>query len=145
MSLCCRSRIPSDEEEARKYTKVFVDTKKILLLGTGESGKTTIIKQMKILHIDGFSDEWASNQSQLFNYLGNSCFRERKARIPNIKQNIHESIFDIVNNMDKIQPPVKARREETKISIKFVLNLGAKEPSEYNEVRTPTKWPYDDG
>lgn len=30
---------------------------RLLLLGTGESGKTTIIKQMKILHINGFSEQ----------------------------------------------------------------------------------------
>ncbi len=30
---------------------------KILLLGTGESGKSTVLKQMKLLHKGGFSDE----------------------------------------------------------------------------------------
>lgn len=46
-----------EEEDAKQYTKRFNETKKILLLGTGESGKTTIIKQMKILHINGFSEQ----------------------------------------------------------------------------------------
>lgn len=32
-------------------TKLF----KILILGTGESGKSTLIKQMKIIHNDGYS------------------------------------------------------------------------------------------
>ncbi|KAJ3446400.1 guanine nucleotide-binding protein subunit alpha [Anaeramoeba flamelloides] len=30
---------------------------KLLLLGTGESGKTTVVKQMQILYKDGFNEE----------------------------------------------------------------------------------------
>ncbi|EIN03535.1 G-protein alpha subunit [Punctularia strigosozonata HHB-11173 SS5] len=38
------------EEDSRKFRKEC----KILLLGSGESGKTTIVKQMKIIHKEGF-------------------------------------------------------------------------------------------
>lgn len=42
----------------KEHSRSFDDAIKILLLGTGESGKTTIIKQMKILHINGFPNEY---------------------------------------------------------------------------------------
>lgn len=45
------------DKELQAVHKQFENAVKILLLGTGESGKTTIIKQMKILHINGFTEE----------------------------------------------------------------------------------------
>ncbi|XP_064644208.1 guanine nucleotide-binding protein G(s) subunit alpha-like isoform X2 [Lineus longissimus] len=54
---------------------------KLLLLGIGESGKSTVVKQMKIIHIDGFDD------------------KERRDKIQYIKKNLQESIVTIVNAM----------------------------------------------
>ncbi|KAG5877840.1 hypothetical protein JTB14_036975 [Gonioctena quinquepunctata] len=97
------------------YTKKFLETKKLLLLGTGESGKTTIIKQMKILHINGYTES------------------EKKEKIPYIRQNIHESIYEILSNMDKIDPPIEPDNEESKKSIDYILRIGAQEPTEYTD------------
>ena len=47
-------QIKKDAEAARKQVK-------LLLLGAGESGKSTIAKQMKILHQDGFSEQERCN------------------------------------------------------------------------------------
>jgi len=51
------------EEKRRLEAEV-----KLLLLGAGESGKSTIAKQMKIIHLDGFSkDERQTYKSIIYN------------------------------------------------------------------------------
>lgn len=66
MATCCRPRMTEEEVEQAKASKAIdVGLKderkasateiKLLLLGTGSSGKSTFLKQLKVLHKDGFS------------------------------------------------------------------------------------------
>jgi guanine nucleotide-binding protein G(s) subunit alpha len=57
------------------FFQVYRATHRLLLLGAGESGKSTIVKQMRILHVNGFSDT------------------ERKQKIEDIKKNIRDAIL----------------------------------------------------
>ncbi|KAK3863079.1 hypothetical protein Pcinc_031109 [Petrolisthes cinctipes] len=44
-------------KQIQQDKQVYRATHRLLLLGAGESGKSTIVKQMRILHVDGFSEE----------------------------------------------------------------------------------------
>ncbi|KAI1293671.1 Guanine nucleotide-binding protein subunit alpha-14 [Halotydeus destructor] len=60
---------------------------KLLLLGTGESGKSTFVKQMRIIHGDGYSDV------------------ERKAFISIVHRNIIVSMQALVDAMETLALP----------------------------------------
>ena len=78
--------------------KTFNDIK-LLLLGAGESGKSTIVKQMKILHENGYSiDERLSFRPLVFNNAILSLKEIIKA-MPKLK--IH------LNSQDRLSDVVK--------------------------------------
>jgi guanine nucleotide-binding protein subunit alpha len=61
------------ERQLRRDARDYENTIKILLLGAGESGKSTVVKQMKIIHGDGYSEsELRSFKSVIYGNLAAS-------------------------------------------------------------------------
>eukprot|EP00118_Oscarella_pearsei_P001574 m.7797 g.7797 ORF g.7797 m.7797 type:complete len:399 (+) comp19665_c0_seq1:1316-2512(+) len=99
----------SDPEELRRQKKVnreinrqiqqekgkFKATHRLLLLGAGESGKSTIVKQMRIIH---------DSQERQEKERGFSL-DERRAKIPDIKSNVRDVICTLVDALGKLENP----------------------------------------
>ncbi|XP_077998015.1 guanine nucleotide-binding protein G(s) subunit alpha-like isoform X2 [Glandiceps talaboti] len=86
-------------KEFHNYHKRWM---KLLLLGAGESGKSTIMKQMKILHEDGFSDE------------------ERREKIKPILSNLHDAILTITEAMSTLTPPIELQNPDNKFRLDYI-------------------------
>ena len=59
--------------------KEYQTTHRLLLLGAGESGKSTIVKQMRILHVNGFDE------------------KEKRHKISDIKRNLKDAMISIIS------------------------------------------------
>ncbi|KAL0809797.1 hypothetical protein ABMA28_011293 [Loxostege sticticalis] len=101
------------DREIKHWIRPYDQAIKLLLLGTGESGKTTIIKQMKILHVQGFSQS------------------ERIEKVKYIRHNVYESIHDILFNMAPLG--ISLRNPKNHDAYRFILKCGPDGPPEYNE------------
>ena len=77
------------EKQIKKDKEVYQTTNRLLLLGASESGKSTIVKQMRILHQETPFDE-----------------EEKTKKKHEIRQNVKHSITAILQAMAKIDPPV---------------------------------------
>jgi len=55
-SLCSSSKTDPIDDILKKEKKIQSELVKLLLLGAGESGKSTIAKQVKLIHLTGFTE-----------------------------------------------------------------------------------------
>jgi len=101
--MCCRGgeidydAIDTDKKisnQLRTDKKKLNDEIRLLLLGAGESGKSTILKQMKILHSGGFNPE------------------EKHDHILLIHVNIWESVQNIVKASHTLNMPLSPELED---------------------------------
>lgn len=80
-------QIKKDKRDQRKELK-------LLLLGTGESGKSTFIKQMRIIHGSGYSDE------------------DKRTFIKLVYQNIYMAMNSMIRAMEALKIPYKNEQNE---------------------------------
>lgn len=79
-------------------------------------GKSTIVKQMRILHVNGFSDE------------------ERKQKIDDIKKNIRDAILTITGAMSTLNPPVQLSDPDNQWRVDYIQDVASQPDFDYPPV-----------
>ncbi|CAH7031487.1 unknown_gene_14809 [Phodopus roborovskii] len=105
------------EKQLQKERLAYKATHRLLLLGAGESGKSTIVKQMRILHVNGFNPE------------------EKKQKILDIRKNVKDAIVTIVSAMSTIIPPVPLANPENQFRSDYIKSIAPITDFEYSQVR----------
>ena len=100
---CCGGNDTAEKERSKQLDKQLKEDAeksarevKLLLLGAGESGKSTVVKQMTIIHKSGYNEE------------------SRKKYINVILNNALVSLTNILQAMNSISPPVEFSNPERK-------------------------------
>uniref|UniRef100_A0A8C6ETL3 Guanine nucleotide-binding protein G(s) subunit alpha n=1 Tax=Marmota marmota marmota TaxID=9994 RepID=A0A8C6ETL3_MARMA len=94
------------EKERKKLEKMLKKKKTYFrFLGAGESGKSTIVKQMRILHVNGFNGD------------------EKATKVQDIKNNLKEAIETIVAAMSNLVPPVELANPENQFRVDYILSV----------------------
>ncbi|XP_040062628.1 guanine nucleotide-binding protein G(s) subunit alpha isoform X2 [Ixodes scapularis] len=101
------------EKQIQKDKQIYRATHRLLLLGAGESGKSTIVKQMRILHVNGFSEE------------------EKKQKIEDIKKNIRDAILTITGAMSTLVPPVQLQKSENQWRVDYIQDVASSPDFDY--------------
>lgn len=102
-----KKRSDAITKQLQKDKQVYRATHRLLLLGAGESGKSTIVKQMRILHVNGFSES------------------EKKQKIDDIKKNIRDAILTISGAMSTLTPPVQLEHPENQFRVDYIQDYAS--------------------
>ncbi|KAF1414108.1 Guanine nucleotide-binding protein G(olf) subunit alpha, partial [Spheniscus mendiculus] len=108
------------EKQLQKERLAYKATHRLLLLGAGESGKSTIVKQMRILHVNGFNSE------------------EKKQKILDIRKNVKDAIVTIVSAMSTLIPPVPLANPENQFRMDYIKSIAPLSDFDYTQVRIET-------
>nr|XP_040023052.1 LOW QUALITY PROTEIN: guanine nucleotide-binding protein G(olf) subunit alpha-like [Gasterosteus aculeatus aculeatus] len=104
------------ERQLQKERQTYKATHRLLLLGAGESGKSTIVKQMRILHVDGFNAE------------------EKQQKVQDIRKNVKDAIVTIVAAMTTLTPPIPLGNPGNEFRLEYVKSIAPLSDFEYTEV-----------
>ncbi|CAO2577427.1 Guanine nucleotide-binding protein G(s) subunit alpha isoforms XLas [Lemmus lemmus] len=113
-----RSKLIDKQLEEEKMD--YMCTHRLLLLGAGESGKSTIVKQMRILHVNGFNGEGGEEDPQA---ARSNSDGEKATKVQDIKNNLKEAIETIVAAMSNLVPPVELANPENQFRVDYILSV----------------------
>ncbi|KAG8505189.1 Guanine nucleotide-binding protein G(olf) subunit alpha [Galemys pyrenaicus] len=102
------------EKQLQKERLAYKATHRLLLLGAGESGKSTIVKQMRILHVNGFNPE--EHNSYLYPLFFSFI-----------------SFQTIVSAMSTIIPPVPLANPENQFRSDYIKSIAPITDFEYSQ------------
>lgn len=108
-----KRRSDAISRQLQKDKQVYRATHRLLLLGAGESGKSTIVKQMRILHVNGFTEA------------------EKRQKIEDIKKNIRDAILTIISAMSTLTPPVALEDPANQSKADYIVDVSSATDFDY--------------